>query len=73
MLVSVTTNNEVPPAPIVDGVNVLDTVGTLGDTLSKSGAVQVPAVQLGAELVLVTPTGGEMTAVLVIPVWACAS
>ena len=38
---------------------------TAGETVSVSAAVQVPLLQEGAEFVLVTLTGGEMTAVLV--------
>lgn len=55
----------VPPALIVVGKKVFEMVGLDGETVSISAAVQVPARQEGAELVLVTLTGGEMTAVLV--------
>ena len=44
---------------------VFEMVGLDGETTSISAAVHVPARQEGAELVLVTLTGGEMTAVLV--------
>ena len=44
---------------------VFEIVGLDGETTSISDAVHVPARQEGAELVLVTLTGGEMTAVLV--------
>lgn len=52
------------------GVKVLDTCGRLGVTVSVSEAVQVPAIQLVAVLVLVTLAGAVMEAVLVI--WVCA-
>lgn len=63
MLVNVITNKVVPPAAIVEGVNVLLTVGKLGVILSMSATVQVPEAQAG--LVLVTPDGTEIVAVLV--------
>ena len=44
---------------MVLGLNVLDTVGKLALIVSISAAVQVLAVQPAAELVLVTPSGGE--------------
>ena len=65
VFVKVMTSSEVPPASMVLGLNVLDTVGKLALTVSISAAVQVPAVQPAAELVLVTPSGGEIEAVLV--------
>ena len=56
------TSNVVPPALIVDGVKSFETVGRLGVTGSESAAVQVPDVQ--SALVLLTPDGTEMVAVL---------
>jgi hypothetical protein len=53
------------------GVNVLETNGKLTVTASISATVQVPATQPAATLVLETPAGAEMEAVLVI--WVCAS
>jgi hypothetical protein len=70
VLVNVITNNEVPPAVMVVGLKVLETVGRLAVMVSLSGALQVPAMQLVAVLVLVTVAGAEMDAVLVI--WVCA-
>lgn len=70
VLVKVITNNEVPPALIVVGLKVLETVGKLAVIVSLSGALQVPAMQVVAVLVLVTVAGAEMDAVLVI--WVCA-
>ena len=71
VLVKVMTSNEVPPAKMVVGANVLDTVGTLAVIRSLSGALHTPATQPVATLVLVTPEGAEMEAVLVI--WVCAN
>ena len=45
--------------------NVFEMVGLDGETVSISAAVHVPRRQDGAELVLVTLTGVEMTTVLV--------
>ncbi len=70
VLVKVITSKDVPPALMVDGVNVLETNGTLAVIVSLSVAVQVPATQAVAVLVLVTDAGAEMEAVLVI--WVCA-
>jgi di/tricarboxylate transporter len=72
VFVNVMTSNEVPPALILPGVNVLDTCGRLGETVSISATVQVPAKQPVAVLVLVTLGGAEMDAVLVICVCALA-
>ena len=55
----------VPPALMVLREKVFEMVGLDGETTSISDAVHVPARQEGAELVLVTLTGGEMTALLV--------
>ena len=55
----------VPPALMVPREKVFEMVGLDGETVSISAAVHVPAVQEGAELVLVTLVGGEMMAVLV--------
>lgn len=63
VLVKVITNNVVPAALIVEGAKVLLTLGRLGVMLSLSATVHVPDVQAG--LVLVTPEGTEMIAVLV--------
>ena len=65
LLVIAMVSKAVPPALIVVGKKVFEMVGLDGETVSISAAVQVPARQEGAELVLVTLTGGEMTAVLV--------
>jgi hypothetical protein len=70
VLVKVMTNKDVPPALMVDGVNVLATNGTLAVIVSLSVALQVPAMQAVAVLVLVTVAGAEMEAVLV--TWVCA-
>lgn len=56
------TSNVVPPALIVDGAKSFEIVGRLGVIESKSAAVQVPDVQ--SALVLLTPDGTEMVAVL---------
>ena len=55
----------VPPALMVLRENVFEMVGLDGETVSISAAVHVPRRQDGAELVLVTLTGDEMTTVLV--------
>jgi hypothetical protein len=68
VLVKVITNNVVPPALMVDGEKVLETVGLLGVMESLSAAVQVPNVQPAP--VLVTPEGTEIVAVLVTWLWA---
>ena len=60
----------VPPALIVAREKVFEMVGLDAETVSISAAVHVPAVQDGAELVLVTLAGGEMMAVFVTCVWA---
>jgi hypothetical protein len=75
VLVNVITNNDVPPAEIVAGVKVLVTKGRLGVTTSGSLAEHTPVnvTQPVTVLVLVTPEGGVMDAVLVICVWANAS
>jgi hypothetical protein len=70
VLVNVITSNEVPPALMVVGLKVLETVGRLAMIVSLSIALQVPATQAVAVLVLVTVAGAEMEAVLVI--WVCA-
>jgi hypothetical protein len=70
VLVKVMTNNEVPPAVMVDGLKVLETEGKLALIVSLSTALQVPAMQVVAVLVLVTVAGAVMVAVLVI--WVCA-
>jgi hypothetical protein len=61
----VMVSKAVPPALIALGEKVFEMVGLDGETVSMSAAVQVPAVQEGAEFVLVTLAGGEMMAVLV--------
>lgn len=65
-----------PPALMAVGLNVLLTRGKLADTVSTSAAEQttgdVEVIQPAAELVLVTPIGGVMEAVLVICVCATA-
>jgi hypothetical protein len=71
VLVKVITSNEVPPALMVVGLKVLETVGRLAVIVSLSGALQVPAIQAVAVLVLVTVAGAVMDAVLVI--WVCAN
>ena len=55
---------------MVVGEKNFETVGCDGETVSISAAVQTPARQEGAELVLATLTGGDMAAVLV--TWVCA-
>ena len=60
---NVITNSVVPPTLIVVGANVLETVGRLGVTASRSAAVQVPVTQPAPEFV--TPEGTEIEAVLV--------
>ena len=64
------TNRVVPPAMMVDGVNVFAMVGRLGVTASESATVQVPEAQPKPVPVLVTPDGTEIVAVLVTWVWA---
>jgi hypothetical protein len=61
----VIVSKAVPPAFIALGEKAFEMVGLDGETVSMSAAVQVPAVQEGAEFVLVTLAGGEMMAVLV--------
>ena len=61
----VIVRSAVPPALIEPKEKLLDTVGLERETVSMSAAVQVPALQDAAELVLVTLAGGEITAVLV--------
>jgi hypothetical protein len=73
VFVKVITNNDVPPAVMVLGVKVLATWGKLAVTGSPSVAVQVPEMQLVAVLVLVTPAGAVIDAVLVICVCAKAT
>lgn len=65
VLVKVITKSVVPPALILVGANVFETVGGLAVTISVSVAVQIPPVQPAAVLVLVTPRGTEIDAVLV--------
>ena len=65
LLVMEIVSRAVPPALMVLRENVFEMVGLDCETVSISAAVHVPARQEGAELVLVTLTGGEMTAVLV--------
>jgi hypothetical protein len=67
-LEKVITNNVVPPALIVAGAKDFETVGRLGAIVSKSATVQVPEVQ--STLVLLTPEGTEIVAVLT--TWVCA-
>lgn len=57
---------------MLDGVKVLDTVGRLGLTVSLSVAEHVPDIQNVEVLVLVTPLGGAIVAVLVTEVCARA-
>lgn len=57
---------------MLDGVNVLDTVGRLGFTVSVSAAEHVPNIQNVEVLVFVTPLGGAIVAVLVTVVCASA-
>ena len=59
-------NRAVPPAPIVLGEILLEIVGLDNPTVSVSDEVQVWLTQDGEELVLVTLSGGETTAVFVI-------
>jgi hypothetical protein len=72
VLVNVITNKDVPPAGIVDGEKVFETVGKLALTVSTSTAEQtpVPEIQKVEVLVLVTPLGGSIVAVLVTDVCA---
>ena len=58
---------------MLDGVNVLDTVGRLGLTVSVSAAEHVPDIQNVEVLVFVTPLGGAMVAVLVTDICAKAA
>lgn len=60
---NVITNSVVPPALMVEGEKVFDTVGLLGVIESLSAAVQVPVAQ--PLPVFVTPDGTEIVAVLV--------
>jgi hypothetical protein len=73
VLVMVIVSSAVPPALIVLGANALETVGGDALTESMSPAEQTPAnVQEVDGLVLVTLTGGVMTATLLTEVWANA-
>ena len=65
LFVTEIVSRAVPPALMVLREKVFEIVGLDGETTSVSAAVHVPLTQEGAELVLVTLTGGEMTAVLV--------
>jgi hypothetical protein len=67
VLVKVITRSVVPPALMVEGANNLPMVGRLGVTVSMSEAVHVPELQ--AMLVLLTPEGTEIVAVLT--TWVC--
>ena len=69
LLVIEIVSNAVPPALIVLSEKVFEMLGLDSETVSISAAVHVPAVQEGAEFVLVTLAGGEMMAVLVTWVW----
>jgi hypothetical protein len=73
VLVKVTTSREVPPALMALGVKDFATSGKLAATESRSAALQVPAKQPVAVLVLVTLGGAEIDAVLVICVCAKAA
>lgn len=65
-MANVITNKDVPPALIVLGEKALATSGRLGETVSMSATVQVPATQVSAAFVFDKPTGTEIEAVLVI-------
>lgn len=71
-MVNVITSKDVPPAGMAEGEKVLETVGKLALTVSTSTAEQtpVPETQKVDVLVLVTPLGGAMVAVLVTEVCA---
>jgi hypothetical protein len=66
-------SNAVPPAIILLGEKLFEIIGGDRPTVSVSAAVQVPATQDNEEFVFVTLSGGEMTAVFVTWVWACAA
>jgi hypothetical protein len=70
VLVNVITKSVVPPALMVVGEKVFDTVGLLGVMESLSAAVHVPVAQPKPPPVFVTPDGTEIVAVLV--TWLCA-
>lgn len=74
-MVNVITNKEVPPAGMVEGEKVFETAGKLALTVSTSTAEQtpVPETQKVDVLVLVTPLGGAIVAVLVTDVCAKAN
>lgn len=61
----------VPPALMVLGEKLFEIVGLAGPTVSVSADVQVWFMHEGEELVLVTLSGGDITAVFVTWVWAC--
>lgn len=63
LLVIEMVSKAVPPALMVVGEKFLEIVGLEDETISASATVHEPAEQEG--FVLVTLTGGEMTAVLV--------
>ena len=63
LLVIAMVSKAVPPALMVVVEKFLEIVGRDGETISASATVHVPAEQKG--FILVTLTGGEMTAVLV--------
>lgn len=60
----------VPPALMVLEEKLFEIVGLDRPTVSVSVDVQVWFTQESEELVLVTLSGGDMTAVFVTPVWA---
>lgn len=66
VLTNVMTRSDVPPSRIELGENDFSTVGRDGLIVSVSVAAQMPVVveHPGVELVLVTPAGGVMEAVL---------
>lgn len=69
----VIVNNEVPPAKMVAGANVLMIWGADSVTESESEAEQSPAEQDPDGLVLMTLGGGPMVATLVTCVWPKAA
>lgn len=65
-------NNAVPPALMVLEEKLLEIVGLDSPTVSVSAAVQVWLTHDSDEFVLVTLSGGEITAVFVTWLWASA-
>ena len=73
VLVKVILSVDVPPAAMLTGLKLLEIVGGLAVTVSRSLAEHMPLVQELEGLVLVTPDGGATVAVFETVVCACAN